>query len=69
MREILSDHPPWIRKSQLSIAERNPMFRAVFPVFLPVPIETGFGHELMVSKALPISHTFVWFTIGAWRDP
>ena len=41
------------------------MFRAVFPVFLQVPVEMGFGHESMVSGTHPISHTFVWLTTGA----
>jgi len=62
MREILGDYAPRIGKSELGYGERNPMFRLIFPVFARVPVETGFGHGVMVSRILPISHIKVWLT-------
>jgi len=68
MRQILGNHASRIPKSELRLAEGNPMFGLVFPILLGVPIKTGFGHAAMVSGNHLDSHTKVWLTDQLYRD-
>jgi hypothetical protein len=65
VRQVLGDDAPGIGKSELRLAEGNPMFRLVFPILPRIPIEAGFSHAAMVSGNYPDSHTKVWLTLAS----
>ncbi len=56
MRRVLSDHPLRVSERKLRHGKINAVLKLILAVLCRVPLESGFGHSLMLRLSQTKSH-------------